>query len=163
MSCGFIMGFRRVVSSSDIVARKQYDASKDLPPNFIIKSKAPSPQPSQVPDDYLTKVVKYIPAEIVAVFVTLDGVLKADATVPAFLYWLVFIALLTFVPLYTWKATKEKNLPPAYAQIVISTASFAIWVFALGGPFGFMDWYKPIYGSIALILFTLAPPLVLGK
>ncbi|MBI2936716.1 MAG: hypothetical protein HYY22_00765 [Thaumarchaeota archaeon] len=124
----------------------------------------PAPaQSSQVPDDYLTKVVKYIPAEIVATFVTLDGVLKVDATVPTFLYWLVFITLLIFTPLYTWRATKEKNLPPAYAQIAVSTASFAIWIFALGGPFNFIDWYKPIYGSVSLILFTLAPPLVLGK
>jgi hypothetical protein len=107
--------------------------------------------------------VKYIPAEIVAVFVAIDGVLKAASNVLPSFYWLMFVVLLGLTALYTWRFTAVKGLPPAYVQIVISTVAFAVWVFALGGPFRFLEWYNPVYGSALLMVYTLVPPLVIGK
>lgn len=115
------------------------------------------------PDDYFSKVVKYIPAEIVAGFVTLNGILLGDATIPQTVYWLVFVGLLALTPIYTWRVTRAANFPVAYSQIIVATVSFAIWVFALGGPFSFFSWYKAVYGSILLIMYTLFVPLVVGK
>lgn len=120
-------------------------------------------------DDYPSKVVKYIPVEIVAGFLTLDGILSASS-VPTFAHWLVFILLLVLTPIYTWRfttvrsqAVKKLHLPPAKAQIIIATVSFLIWVFAIGGPFKFLSGYNPVYGSVLLILFTFFPPLLIGK
>jgi hypothetical protein len=118
---------------------------------------------SGVPDDYVTRLVKYIPAEIVAAFLVIDGILKAVTGVQANLYWLIFIVLLILTPLYTWRVTTEAGLPVAYVQVVVSTLSFIVWVFAIGGPFSLLSWYQPVYGSILLILFTLIPPLAIGK
>ena len=115
------------------------------------------------PDDYLTRIVKCIPAEIVAAFVTIDGILKVATGVHAALPWVVFLMLLLLTVLYTWRATRTSGLPPAYVQIGISTVSFAVWVFAIGGPFDSLVWYNPVYGSILLILWTLFPPLLIGK
>lgn len=42
----------------------------------------------------------------------------------------------------------------AVGQVLISTIAFVVWVFAIGGPFASLDWYKPVYGGIALILVT---------
>jgi hypothetical protein len=122
---------------------------------------ASSPRP-MVPDDYVTRVVKYIPAEVVAVYIAIDGILRT-ATLPASFWWAVFSALLLLTALYTWRSTQMKELPPAYLQIAVSTASFAVWVFALGGPFYSLSWYNPAYGSVLIMLFTLVPPLVVGK
>jgi hypothetical protein len=89
--------------------------------------------------------------------------LKAVTGVQANLYWLIFIVLLILTPLYTWRVTTEAGLPVAYVQVVVSTLSFIVWVFAIGGPFSLLSWYQPVYGSILLILFTLIPPLAIGK
>ena len=48
--------------------------------------------------------------------------------------------------------------PPA-TQAIISTGAFAVWVFALGGPFQFVPG-REVYGSLLLILYTLVVALI---
>jgi phosphoglycerol transferase MdoB-like AlkP superfamily enzyme len=125
----------------------------------------PQPAPTQE-DDFVSQVVKYIPAEIVAAYVTLQGMLTSATSpnsIPSLVGWLVFLGLLVLTPLYTWRFSSVKGLPPPYTQIVIATVGFVVWVFTLGGPFKALSWYNSIYGSILLIFFTLIPPLVIGK
>jgi hypothetical protein len=107
--------------------------------------------------------VKYIPAEIVAGYVFLEGILKSAVGVSPIAGWLVFVALWIITPLYTWRTTKFPGLNIAYTQIVIATVSFPVWVFALGGPFAGLGWYNSVYGSILLVLYTFVPPIILGK
>jgi hypothetical protein len=45
-------------------------------------------------------------------------------------------------------------------QTAISTGAFAVWVFALGGPFASLVFYRPSYGSIVLIMYTLVVALI---
>jgi len=140
---------RRVITSRDVA--------------MTYKATLGVPVAEPIADDYATRVVKYIPVEIVAAFVTIDGILQAATAVAESVHWLVFCALLLLTPLYTWRLTTKEGLPPAYAQIGISIASFAVWVFALGGPFKFLSWYNHAYGSVLLIIFTLIPPFLGGK
>jgi hypothetical protein len=114
-------------------------------------------------DDYKTRVAKYIPAEIVAAYVAVLGILGMSSDVSASFYWKVFGTLLILTAAYTWKASMVSGLPIAVIQIVVSTVSFAIWAFALGKPFTFFDWYQPMYASVLPILYTLIPPLFIGK
>jgi hypothetical protein len=53
------------------------------------------------------------------------------------------------------RQTRQPNMPPAITQAVIATGAFAVWVFALGGPFATTSWYDSIYGALVLIAFTL--------
>lgn len=152
---------RRIITEKDLAIQSQKQETVTTLGRTHVEHKQ---EPIlQVPDDYLTKVVKFVPAEIIAVYVAIDGLLKQASNPPEFARWAVFLALLAMTGLYTWRFTRVKNLSPAYTQIAVSTTSFAVWVFALGGPFVFLSWYTPLYGSILLMLFTLIPPLVLGK
>lgn len=74
-----------------------------------------------------------------------------------------FLALLALTPLYIWRATTEAGKPAAKAQIIVSTISFAVWVFALGGPFASLGWYIPAYGALLLPIYTIAVPAIAGK
>ncbi|MBP7177027.1 MAG: hypothetical protein KBA53_12540 [Thermoclostridium sp.] len=112
-----------------------------------------------VPDDYKMKVIKYIPTEIVAAYVTLEGIINASGQAPAGAYWMVFVILLVLTPLYVWRITNQANQKPAWDQIIVSFFSFIIWVMALGGPFATLPWYQPIYPALLLPLFTLIIPL----
>jgi hypothetical protein len=41
-----------------------------------------------------------------------------------------------------------------------STLAFVVFIFALGGPFALtFSWYRPLYGTVVLILTTLLLPL----
>ena len=62
--------------------------------------------------------------------------------------------------MWIFKQTSEPKKPPAFTQILLSTGAFIIWVFALGEPFSSLTFYRPVYGSISLILYTLIVALI---
>lgn len=111
-------------------------------------------------DDYASRLVKYVPAEIVTLFVTLNSMVATNAAEEPWLQWAVFGILLVITPIYTNHLTKATNMPPAYKQIIIATLSFVFWVFAIGGPFVQMFWYKSIYGTILLPIYTFVVPML---
>jgi hypothetical protein len=116
---------------------------------------------NQKADNYVSRVAKYIPAEVVAVYLFIEGVLK-NATTAGWLHWGVFFLLLVLTPIYIWRVTKQDALPPSLAHIIISFFSFAIWVFATGGPFVGLSWYDPLYGSVLVAIYTLIIPIIVA-
>jgi len=111
-------------------------------------------------DKFLAKLGKYIPAEINATFLFLHGIMNSITNFPILGYWMVFVALTVFSPLYFWYVAVKEKQKPDKAQIAISPVAFAIWVFAIGGPFAFYSWYVQAYGAIVLGIATLAIPMV---
>jgi hypothetical protein len=111
-------------------------------------------------DTYFDKILKYIPADIVGAWVAITGVIAGASQPKPAVLWVVFLIMLAITPAWTWKQTKEPNKPPAKTQILVATGSFFVWVFALGGPFTSLSFYTPLYGSLALIIYTLLVGLV---
>ncbi len=104
-------------------------------------------------DKYVDRLFKYIPAELVAGYIFVLGVVKrlTDAGEIRIIHWLLFFLFCVLTPLYLWRVQKVLKLQ----QHIISLLSFIIWVFALGGPFTLFSWYNPLYGEILLPVFTL--------
>ncbi len=114
-------------------------------------------------DSYFTKLLKYIPAEIVSGYVAINGIFKSVKEVTTVFQWVVVGALTLLTLLYIWRLTAEPGKKAAVSQIIISTIAFPVWVFALGGPFAEMGWYQYYYGAILLIVYTLMVPVIIGK
>lgn len=115
--------------------------------------------PAPAPDGYGTRILKYIPAEVVAVFIGVQGAITAaDPAGPnATILWIAFGLLLILTPVYLWRVGHvTKTL-----QLVIATIAFAVWVFSLGGPFAFLPWYQTVYGAVLLPLFTFAVGIII--
>lgn len=132
------------------------------PPSAQVQA-APAGRPPEF-DTYLSRLVKYIPAEVAAAYLFLKGLIPPDA--PRWAWWIVLGGLLLLTAWYTFWATHQPGLPRARTQIIISTVAFAVWAFAIGGPyFEAIEWYKEYYylPGIVLALYTLAvariPPL----
>ena len=118
----------------------------------------------------LDKIIKYIPGEIVAAFLFINGILvSVEPAPPASIQWGMFFLLLILTPVYLWRVTLDPilQLPPATGQIFVGTVAFAAWVYAIGGPFSLITegpyQYQAYLGSIAIALFTVVAPIVLGR
>ena len=113
------------------------------------------------PDTYFDKVVKYIPADVVAAWLAATGAIQEAADAPATaLLWGVFAFLLVITPVWTLRQARAPGKPPAVTQAAIATGSFGVWVFAVGGPFERIDGYRPLYGTLVLIAYTFVVALV---
>ncbi|RLE76493.1 MAG: hypothetical protein DRJ44_03980 [Thermoprotei archaeon] len=125
-----------------------------------IKAKLPEEERKAVkPDDYLTRLVKYIPSEVIALYITLDGIISSAKTEIPFqtISWLIFLICLIGTIVYKWRIYEVKDT----AQILVSAGAFIVWVFALGGPFATLPWYHPIYGELILPIYTFFIPAIL--
>ena len=114
-------------------------------------------------DTYLSRVLKHIPTEIVLAYISVEGILRSVyATRPVILeksLWYLSVAMLVLTPLWLWRVMRITKLQ----QLSISTLSVPVWLFAIGGPFMHLDWYEPALGGIALPLYTLCVPILLGE
>lgn len=123
----------------------------------------PAPAPEPIDASYFEKLLAYIPADMVAGYLAVDGILKQTMNVmPNWVYWAVFGALVVFTPLYTcFRPTQGIILKCGMRfRAITATIAFVVWVFALGGPFAVtFSWYLPVYGSLLLILTTLGIPI----
>ncbi len=104
-------------------------------------------------DTYTDRLFKYIPAEIVAGYVFVSGVMNRlhDAGNERTLHWILLSVFCLLTPLYLLRVQKVMKVQ----QHIISLLSFLVWSFALGGPFSYYGWYNPLYGEILLPVFTL--------
>jgi hypothetical protein len=119
---------------------------------------------------YSDKLVKLIPSEIIGAYMVLSNILgynagKIQASVlpkavtendlKPVLLQIVFFVLLVLTPVYLRKISKVNNV----TQLGVTTISFIIWVYTLGGPFVVWGIYYSLIGSVALVLWSLIVPL----
>lgn len=112
---------------------------------------------------YADKLVKLVPTEIVGAYMVLSGMIgvsPASSSTPGgmsgVLIIVVSVILLVLTPIYLLRISHVKNV----IQIVVTTLSFAVWVYTLGGPFAVMGIYYPIIASIVLVLWQMIVPLI---
>ena len=153
---------RTVLTASDVRKYSVPRAAEDATPAGVLADAPPrAPQTGKnsgaEADGYQERLVKYIPADVIALYLAIEGVLKtAGAQVPVgAIRWVVFILLLPATWLYLSRVARISKRQ----QIQISVVSFAVWVFSLGGPFTELRWYDPIYGAIILPLYTFIVPI----
>jgi hypothetical protein len=131
-----------------------------LPPNTSITTVELPPAP-MTSDDYKTRLLKYIPGDVVALYVMCDTLIRtfgANAGERELAYAVVVSVGFVGTPLYLWKfARVRKGL-----QLGVSTMAFVVWVYALGGPFAGLAWYEEhkLLSALALPIFTFAAALL---
>jgi hypothetical protein len=114
--------------------------------------------------DYKSKLLKLIPSEIIAAYMVIHGILAGQVIqvgqndLTHIVGWSVFIALLVLTPLYLVKLHNVKSR----AQVILTTISFPVWVYTIGGPFKMAGLYQPQIASCILVVWTLIIPLVIN-
>jgi hypothetical protein len=105
-------------------------------------------------DDYLTKVVKYIPPEVLAAYLFMAGVIDSNVTGRHdHAIWLggLLVGILVLTIPYDLRVLKIVR----WSQIAMSVLAIAVYVFAVGGWFATTTWYHQWYASIVVPVFGL--------
>ncbi|MDQ6891093.1 MAG: hypothetical protein M3167_00225 [Acidobacteriota bacterium] len=84
-------------------------------------------------EDYLGRLVKYIPAEAIALYlagIRIVGDQSHDAV-----GWGIFAACLLLTPFYLAGATRDpaQGKGPLWEQVALATIAFPVWAFNVGG------------------------------
>nr|WP_321350395.1 hypothetical protein [uncultured Methanoregula sp.] len=114
------------------------------------------------PDTYRERLVKYIPVEIIVIYIALYGGTYALAgTDPLFVFparWLI-VAGFICTPVYLWTVEGVSD----WVQLLISTLGFGIWVAALGViPVADLPWYNQVAAAVLLPVYVFGTPLIDG-
>jgi hypothetical protein len=113
-------------------------------------------------DNYATRIVKYIPAEVVAFYLAADklfvkapaatGANVAEKFVAEHAYDFsigIFVLALIGTPIYLWQMSRQDD--PVIINLAVSTLAFPIWAYAVQG-----EVFAPVYSSAIasfLVLF----------
>jgi hypothetical protein len=116
----------------------------------------PAPAAPRV-DDYLGRLLKYIPAEIVGFYLVAAGLISPQPGTPNITgLWVVFALGFVLCVLYFWIATsRDEGKRPLWSQVILATIAYPVWVFAIGGPFVSFSWYRSSVASIVLVFATV--------
>ena len=137
------------------------------PPEMPDQGNLAKASPAKSPgDDYKDRLVKYIPAESLAVYTFTDKLVTAfygindagKATKPVdFLFDVLppalFVIALVGTPIYLWRMRVVGQ--PWVVHATLSTIAFFLWAYALNGSFLLIhQWYHPLLAALTAPVFT---------
>lgn len=107
------------------------------------------------PDGYIDRLLKYIPAEVIALYLGVTNVIPPPLHDHRKALWTVSVISALCVPPYMYVSTHNAARRTLWSQIVISSVAFPLWVFAIGGPFAQYRWYEN-YRWVAAVIISFA-------
>lgn len=133
-------------------------------PALTVQADAPQAANQTETDDYTTRIVKYIPAEVVAFYLAADKLFAnaadvvnaniAEIFVNDHLHYFsiaVFVIGLIGTPIYIHQ--QAANDDPWQVQAGISTIAFVIWSYAIQGQI-FTSLYSSAIAAFLILVFT---------
>lgn len=121
-----------------------------------------SDAPQDAVKEYLERVARYVPAEIIAAYLTglpvISGSTDPDTTLRTTLYAVLFVGCLLLTPFYFRFMARPGQ--PKRLQMLVSAIAFCVWAYSLQGLFEDIGIYQEAVAALALIFFSLISGLV---
>jgi hypothetical protein len=110
--------------------------------------------------EYLGRLIKMIPSEVIGLYLAGIGVISANDDGTLQLIW-VAVCLVGVIAV-RWYGTSdaEKGLKPQWPVIFISSVSFVIWIYSMGGPFVSLGLFRPVLGTLFVSAWSFFVPLI---
>jgi hypothetical protein len=137
-----------VITPADVAAHR------DAVAQAVSQRTSPPPAAPASADDYMTKLLKYVPPQIVGAYLLVQGILIALTTDGTSGRQFALGTLLIVGAVSTFAYSARVLGVARQSQRLVSTLAFFVWVFALGGLFATFGWWKPGWGTIALVAFA---------
>jgi hypothetical protein len=113
-------------------------------------------------DGYLEALVKNMPSETVAGYLTVMGFMSAKKVMPEAVLWVVWGLFLVATPLWLFllKPSTETEPRPWWQVWIFAPLSFIAWSMTIGGAWAKIDKAAMIGSCLVLLLSALIFPLV---
>jgi hypothetical protein len=108
--------------------------------------------------EYLERLLKMIPAEIVGLYTIGAGLIPSDAVIGSVIWTGVCLVLLIIVRVYGTGDPKEGK-PPQPVPVGIAAIAFLIWMYSIGGPFAKLGIDVPWIGSLGVLVWSFVIPI----
>ena len=137
-----------------VVTKRNYD---------ILNTKGQGTAGKEIPpDSYRERLVKYIPVEVLVMYVAAYGsayaILSFEPYFSLLARWL-FLAGIVATLLWLWKIEGVTD----WVQLAISMFGFVVWIFALGVvPVAELPWYNQVAAALILPAYVFGTPLIEG-
>ena len=117
---------------------------------------------------YLERVAKYVPAEIIAAYTAINGALSGTPT--EIKYWVLIVSFgvcAIFTPIY-FGIVSERNNPSKVTQQIVSFFAFLIWAYSTTNENSifskeYWNWYYSGIATGLLVLFSLISGFIVPK
>ena len=107
--------------------------------------------------DYLDRLLKMVPAEVIGLYLIGSGLIPKDQTAGLVVWSIVCVAGVVVVRAFG-TADPKQNQNPVWVQVGISTVAFVIWLYSIGGPFAAFGLYVPFIGSLLVLAWSFFVP-----
>jgi len=113
-------------------------------------------------DSYRERLLKYIPAETIALFIAVYGITYylsgSETWYPLMARWILIAGILG-TALYLWQVEGVTDL----VQVAISTTGFFLWACALGiVTVASLPFYNAMVAGLLLVVWVFGAPLIDG-
>lgn len=141
---------------------KEYQATKEP---GIPSMQAAEPPPPKPPDKYSDRLTKYVPAEVVSLYLALIAAIAQASKDPesnqwlsenvspnwlSILYWLAFAAGVVATPIYLRFRLQVRSV----IHLIICLASFVLWAIAIRN--GLFQKWPPVIPALLLPIYTFS-------
>jgi hypothetical protein len=109
-------------------------------------------------DEYVDKLTKMIPAEVVAIYVPGLALVPPESK-NGLLGWLITCFILVIIFRYYATAKSGTNGEPNWPLLGISLVSFLVWAYFLGGAFKAFQLQIEWVGQLGIMVWTAVAPL----
>lgn len=112
--------------------------------------------------DYLGRLIKLIPAEVLSLYLVGKGVIasgeSAQAPLNYWIGWTVFCLLAVLAVRLFGTSDPKTNQPPQIPAVLIACVSYLIWVYSMGDVFALLKVYEPKLGSLMVLGWSFVVP-----
>jgi hypothetical protein len=121
---------------------------------------AAAPAPDTSLNTYLDKLMKFIPADVVGLYLVGSGIIP-DSQRGYLLVWGLFCLAAVVAERAYYTRDTSSSKPVQWGTVVVSTVAFVIWIYSLGGPFKAYlgNAYQPFVGSLLVLGWTFVVPM----
>lgn len=139
-------------------------ARAPIAPGASLRSQLRTDPPATRLEEYLERVAKYIPTEIIGIYLVIKNLSPApgaDATWPGWMHYAIYLGLILLNIGYLHRFGGD--VPRKAMQIALGCIAFVVWTYSIGGPvFAQLehdlktDMTSPELGTVLLILTAAA-------
>jgi hypothetical protein len=151
---GGLVAPRAATVPASMTAEAPAAATSGAAPDGSGAGQAPGGVTVPTEDSYLTKLVKYVPIEVLGAYLLITSVIDSNVTKPhdkAIWLGALLVGFLVITAVYDNRVLGIVR----GRQIAVSVVGLAVYVFAVGDWFATTTWYHPWYASVVVPAFGL--------